>query len=285
MSSELRNLAVVGHPIAHSLSPRLHQAAYEVLGLPWSYEAIDVADGDFRNFLEAADASFRGISVTMPHKTGAFNASTTRDLFSEKTRSVNTLLCEYDDNGSRTLKGFNTDVFGIIHAFADTGLHKAKHVAIIGGGATASSAVAAAAELGAEHVSIIVRTPDKAFYLESVGQECGVNVSIHSIEDIVLITEVDVAISTLPSDVVLSLSSLSRTDHATLLDVAYSPWPSVRAGEWASAGGEVVSGLRMLAHQALIQVRIFVGGTPFEVLPHEEEVKVAMFGAVGLETF
>ena len=110
------------------------------------------------------------------------------------------------------------------------------------------------------------------------------NVSVHSIEDISSISEVDVAISTLPGNVVQSLSSLSRTTQATLLDAAYSPWPSLRATEWASAGGEVVSGLRMLAHQALMQVRIFVGGSPFEVLADEEAVKSAMFASVGLET-
>jgi shikimate dehydrogenase len=220
----------------------------------------------------------------MPHKVSALHAADNVDLLSERTGSVNTLFCEYNDDGVRSLRGFNTDVFGIVNALRDSQRDHARHVAVIGNGATASSAVAAAAELGAEHVSIIARTPQKAFYLETIGQECGVNVSVHSIEDIASISEVDVAISTLPGDVVQSLSSLSRTHQATLLDVAYSPWPSARAGEWASSGGEVVSGLRMLAHQALMQVRIFVGGSPFDVLPEEDSVKSAMFASVGLET-
>jgi shikimate dehydrogenase len=220
----------------------------------------------------------------MPHKVSALKAAVSVDLLSEQTGSVNTLLCEYDNAGDRLLRGFNTDVFGIVNALRDNQRDNARHVAVIGSGATASSAVAAAAELGAEHVTIIARTPQKAFYLETVGQECGVNVSVQSIAEIHMITEVDVAISTLPGDVVQSLSALSRSPQATLLDVAYSPWPSARAGEWASAGGEVVSGLRMLAHQALMQVRIFVGGSPFEELQNEEVVKSAMFAAVGLES-
>lgn len=284
MTSQSRTLAVVGHPISHSLSPTLHQAAYSQLGLPWSYEAVDVAPGEFDSFLASRDSTLRGISVTMPHKVSALQAANNVDVLSERTGSVNTLLCEYSGSGTRSLHGFNTDVFGIINALKDSQREKARHVAVIGSGATASSAVAAAAELGAEHVSIIARTPQKAFYLETVGQECGVNVSVHSTEDFSVISEVDVAISTLPGDAVQSLSALSRTPQATLLDVAYTPWPSVRAGEWESAGGEVVSGLRMLAHQALMQVRIFVGGSPFEVLQNEDAVKRAMFASVGLET-
>jgi shikimate dehydrogenase len=130
----------------------------------------------------------------------------------------------------------------------------------------------------------VVRNPHKAFYLETVGQEYGVNVSVHSFDSMSEISSVDLVISTIPGDAVLSLASLSRTPRATLLDVAYSPWPSSRAAEWASSGGEVVSGLRMLAHQALIQVRIFVSGSPFEILHEESQVKAAMFASVGLES-
>jgi shikimate dehydrogenase len=284
MSSQLRTLAVVGHPIGHSLSPALHTAAYEQLGLPWKYVAVDVQPGDFDSFLSSTDATLRGLSVTMPHKASALEAADTLDLLSERTGSVNTLLCGYNESGERSLSGFNTDVFGIVNALKDSGVEQAHHVAVIGGGATASSAVAAAAEIGAEHVSVIVRSPHKAFHLETVGQQCGVNVSVHSFEHIAEIAEVEVAISTLPGDAEQSLVGLPKTSRATLLDVAYSPWPSARGAEWATLGGEVVSGLRMLAHQAVVQVRIFVNGSPFEPLHSEVAVKEAMFAAVGLDS-
>ena len=284
MTSEIRTLAVVGHPIAHSLSPTLHQAAYDHLGLPWKYVAVNVQPGELGRFLDSTDSSLRGLSVTMPHKVAALETSNRIDLLSERTGSVNTLLCDYNESGQRELSGFNTDVLGIVNALQDSGVQLAHHVAVIGGGATASSAIAASAELGAEHISVIVRTPQKAFYLETVGQDCGVNVSVHSFEHINEIAPVDVAISTLPGDVEQSLNSLPRTARATLLDVAYNPWPSTRGTQWSSAGGEVVSGLRMLAHQALIQVRIFVAGSPFDVLPDESALKSAMFASVGLES-
>ena len=276
MSSQ--SLAVVGHPIAHSKSPALHNAAYSVLGLDWSYQAIDVEPDTFSEFLAGSGAELRGISVTMPHKTAALEASTTLDLLAERTRSVNTLFIPSPGE----IFGFNTDVAGIVHAFHDAGVLQARHVVIVGGGATASSAVAAAAELGAEHVSVLARTPTKAFTLEQVGQNCGVNVTVHQLHDMATLSPADVVISTLPGTVAVSLATLPRTDHATLLDVAYSPWPSARSAEWNVSGGEVVSGLRMLAHQALIQVRIFVSGSPLDVLPREVEIKNAMFKAVGL---
>lgn len=276
MSSQ--TLAVVGHPIAHSKSPTLHQAAYAVLGLDWSYQAIDVEPDTFPAFLSGAGAGLRGVSVTMPHKTAALHASTSRDLLAERTLSVNTLLFASPDE----ILGFNTDVVGIVHTFHDAGVHQARHVVIVGGGATASSAVAAAAELGAEHVSVLARTPAKAYFLEQVGQECGVNLTVHHLDDMPTLSPADVVISTLPGTVAVSLEQLPRIERATLLDVAYSPWPSSRSAEWNLAGGESVSGLRMLAHQALIQVRIFVTGSPVDVLPREEEIKNAMFAAVGL---
>lgn len=277
----MHTLAVVGHPIEHSKSPALHSAAYAVLGLDWKYVAVDVQPGDFELFLNSTDSTLRGLSVTMPHKSAALESATGIDLIAEQTRSVNTLLFDYS-SGTRVSSGFNTDVWGIVRALKDVGVPHAKHVSIIGGGATASSAVAASAELGAEHISVLARTPAKAYHLEQVGQRCGVNVSVHSLDSMAEIAAVDVAISTLPGDAYLSLSELPRTSRATLLDVAYSPWPSARATEWSQGGGEVVSGLRMLAHQALMQVRIFVTGSPFETLPREDEVVKAMFASVSL---
>ena len=282
--SSIQTLAVVGHPIAHSLSPALHSAAYKCLGLDWKYVAVDIQPGQLSDFINSTDSSLRGLSVTMPHKVSALELSDSIDLIAERTHSVNTLRFEHGADGKRSVTGYNTDVAGIMNAFSDAGVVEARHVAVIGGGATASSAVVAAAEMGAEHVSVIARTPEKAFYLEQVGQQVGVNVSVHPLETMETLSPVDVAISTLPGDVELSLSPLPRTARATLLDVAYNPWPSKRGAQWSQAGGEVVSGLRMLAHQALIQVRIFVNGSPCEELQNETDVKVAMFHAVGLET-
>lgn len=274
-----KSFAVIGHPIAHSKSPALHQAAYVALGNDWSYEAIDVEPGGLQTFLDSDAFTFSGLSVTMPHKVDALELSHQIDLIAEQSHAVNTL---YFDSATHTVSGFNTDVWGIVESVKDSGLNQVRHAAIIGAGATAASAVVAAAELGAEHISVAARNVEKAYALETVGQRCGVNVSVCSLEELGTVTPVELCISTLPGTVDLSLSSLQRTSRSTLLDVAYDPWPSIRAGEWAREGGDVVSGLRMLAHQALFQVRIFTSGSPFVILPDEDTVKTAMFEAVSL---
>jgi shikimate dehydrogenase len=282
MSNPSQNFAVVGHPIEHSKSPLLHQAAFRELGLDWSYSTADVEAGELSHFLSGLSTSFKGLSVTMPHKFDAHQSCDSLDLLARKTGSVNTMLFDYSVQHKRALRGFNTDVYGITRAFADAGVTRAHQVAIIGSGATASSAIAASAEMGTEHIFVLLRNLDKGKDLIRIGQECGVSVSAHSFADMSAINEIDCAISTLPGSVELSLSTLPKKPLAVLLDVAYSPWPSHRGAEWSLAGNQVVSGLLMLAHQALIQVRIFVNGDPTQELPQESRVFNAMLTSVGL---
>ena len=91
--SAIQTLAVVGHPIAHSLSPALHSAAYEALGLPWRYVAVDVQPGQLQEYINSTDSSLRGLSVTMPHKVSALEALTLlTSLLSELTPSTHSAL-------------------------------------------------------------------------------------------------------------------------------------------------------------------------------------------------
>lgn len=285
LRSSVRRFGVVGHPIGHSLSPALHRAAYEALSLGWSYDAFDIAPGELTIFVAGLDRSWSGLSVTMPHKLEALHLATSLDIHSRATGSVNTLVFRNSLHGERLIEGYNTDIAGMVLALADVDLVAARHVAVLGGGATAASAIAASAELGAENVVIIVRNVAKAAHLVDVGISLGVAVTIAEISAMADLAPVDLVISTLPGDVATSLQPLARTSSAVLLDVAYSPWPSVRGEEWSSAiggGGVVVSGRAMLAHQALMQVRLFHSGDVLRELPDESSVREAMFAAVGL---
>ncbi|GAB2819471.1 shikimate dehydrogenase [Alpinimonas psychrophila] len=280
-----RHLAVVGHPIAHSQSPALHRAAFTTLNLAWTYDAIDLAPGGLAEFVQGLDDSWIGLSVTMPHKAQALKIADSVDLIGRATGSVNTLVFSFDAAGKRHISGYNTDVSGMVLALAAEGLTSARHVAIIGGGATAASAVVAAAQLGAESVTVLVRNVTSAQSLLDVGETVGTVVAIHNVNDMENVPCVDLVISTLPGTAETSLDSLTRTPMAPLLDVAYSPWPSLRGAQWASQPerrGAVVSGLSMLAHQALIQVRLFHSGDAAVELPSETLVRSAMFAAVGL---
>ncbi len=234
--------------------------------------------------MAALDESWVGLSVTMPHKGSALALSDSVDLLASATGAVNTLVFSRDARGARHITGYNTDVSGMVNALADGGVSVCRNVAVLGGGATASSAIVAAAELGAATCTVLVRDVLRAEFLMGVGESVGVATRIHDFKDMATLEPIDLAISTLPGNVDVSLKMLPRVPGAALLDVAYSPWPSVRGEEWNqnSVNGVVISGLAMLAHQALTQVRLFVSGDATLELPDEARVRSAMFAAVGL---
>jgi shikimate dehydrogenase len=275
-------LAVLGSPIAHSLSPALHTAAYGVLGLGWNYEAAEVTGATLPEFLSSRDESWRGLSLTMPLKRDVLGLLDTVDDVVDLAGGANTVLFDYS-GGTRHLRGFNTDVYGIRSALASAGVGRLGFVQVLGGGATAASALVAARELGAESALICVRTPLKAIGLAQLGERLGLTVTVRDFsEPEKSRNHPDALISTLPGGTVLPgpfLGSL-RAD-AVLLDVAYDPWPSALASLWLEAGGTVVPGIDMLLHQAVAQIRIFLTGDPEAPLPSEPAVLDAMRAAVG----
>ena len=279
-----QRLAVLGSPIAHSKSPALHRAAYRALGLDWQYDAIAVRAGELPAFIGGLGPEWRGLSLTMPLKHDVIPLLTDLDRVAAATNAANTVLFGGTED-SRTLTGFNTDVTGLVRALADAGIARATHVTLLGAGATAGSALVAAAELGAESVEVIVRTPSKAQALVELGHSIGLIVTVAELSSLGSPErQADLVISTLPGGPVFAAefpAELRR--QALLFDVSYSPWPSALARSWAAAGGAVRSGLGMLLHQALIQVRVFVSGDPFEPLPDEDAVLQAMRGALAGE--
>lgn len=267
----MRKLAVLGSPISHSKSPLLHRAAYEQLGLDWSYEAIDVTEHELEPFVSTLEEGWRGLSLTMPLKRTVVPLLTDVDPIVAQTGVANTVVFD----GKRRF-GFNTDVYGITAALAEVGVVSASTVTILGGGATAASALVAARSLGAERVSVLVRTVGGADALAVLGAELDVAVTVRSLAEPAPAS--DMVISTLPGGTDIDVNVLrSSRDSATLLDVSYEPWPSVVAATW---GGTTLSGLSMLTHQALAQVRAFVNGSPERVFDNEELLLAAMKASI-----
>lgn len=271
-------LAVLGSPIAHSLSPRLHRAAYHVLGLRWDYDAIEVDEASLPRFFADLDDGWRGLSLTMPLKHAVLDLPLTRvSDTARSTGSANTLTIGSDGVGAD-----NTDVFGIVSAVTRASLRPTPGtVQVIGAGATAASAVVAASRLGSARVHLSARAPDKAERLRALGRELGVVVVAGRLDDAPS-GPVDLVISTLPGGSDTSMIPLSSALGSTLLDVAYHPWPSELATRFAAAGGEVISGLEMLVHQAIAQIRLFTAADSTVPLPDEPSVLAAMRSAVGL---
>jgi len=150
--------AVLGRPVAHSLSPLLHRAAYAALGLTdWTYDALDVGAEDLPTLLAGLGEEWRGFSVTMPCKQAAVDAADQVEPLPRLLHAANTLV--RTDAGWRAE---NTDVNGIGMALQLAGVERVGSATIIGAGGTAVAAAVALSSLGAEHVDVVVRDPSRA---------------------------------------------------------------------------------------------------------------------------
>ena len=267
MASDRRRLAVLGSPIAHSKSPALHRAAYDLLGLDWEYTAIELDGAGLRSFLDTRDPSWRGLSLTMPLKQDVLPLLAEVDELATLTNAANTVLLA---DGVR--RGFNTDVGGIVRALGEAGCDRIRRGALVGGGATAASALAAMAELGAATVQVLLRRPEAGAPIVDLGARLGLAVEVRPIADLAALEEADLVVSTLPGGADPGVEASAALRRATLFDVAYAPWPTRLVSQWLEAGGSVVHGLEMLLHQAVLQVRIFTSGDPFQALPDEAAV-------------
>jgi len=266
-----RRLAVWGDPIAHSRSPRLHAAAYDVLALEWEYGRRQVDESGFESAWRSLDADWRGLSLTMPLKHVAARDAISLDDDARLTGAVNTFLLTGD--GPR---GFNTDVGGLARALEEFGVREPDAIRVLGAGATATSAVVAAARAGARTVEVRARRPEAAAPIAALGDALGVTIRVASLDQPPL-APVDATIAALPGGTDLGrvaddLASVS----GPLVDVVYGGWPTPLARAWERSGTDAHDGLAMLLHQALLQVRVFVGGDPGVAVEREAEVLAAM---------
>jgi shikimate dehydrogenase len=253
----VRRAAVLGHPIAHSLSPVLHRAAYDALGLPWEYSIVDCTAADLAAYVGSLDSSWVGLSLTMPLKQAVLPLLDDADPLVLATGAANTLLLA----GGRRL-GVNTDVEGIERVLVEQGAARGTAASVIGGGATARSAVAALAALGASAVTGYVRRPEAGDELVATGAAVGVEIAVQPWERAHEALRAPVVVSTVPRGVADPLVDAVPADAGVLLDVVYDPWPTALAAAWSAHSGRVASGLIMLLHQAVGQVRLMTGEQP-----------------------
>ncbi len=257
--------AVLGSPIGHSLSPRLHRAAYAALGLDWTYDAIEVTADELPSFLAGLDESWAGLSLTMPLKQAVLPLLDGADPLVRTTGSANTVVLR---DGQR--QGHNTDVLGIAAALREAGVQRVDRAAVIGTGATAASALAALHDLGAHHVRVLGRDPAKIEALGRVAAALGVELRPAQVHPLELEDRwPQVVVSTVPAGALDDFAAASDPsgEVPVLLDVVYDPWPTPLAAVYAAAGGVVVAGTAMLLHQAAAQVELMTGRrAPIELL-------------------
>jgi shikimate dehydrogenase len=256
MAERSRRAAVLGKPVAHSLSPALHRAAYASLGLDWSYDAIEVDAAQLAGFLAGLDDSWAGLSLTMPLKEEAARLLDDVDPVARTLRSVNTVL-----PGPGGWRGANTDVYGMTQALTLAGLREAPESAVIlGAGATARSAVAALAALGTPSVTVCARRTEAAADVADLVRELGMAATTADLTPDLALVRASVVVSTLPGDAAAPWAAIGWAGTGVLLDVSYHPWPTPLSASWGS--GSVASGRDLLLWQAVEQVRLMTGREP-----------------------
>jgi shikimate dehydrogenase len=248
---EVRRCAVLGSPIEHSLSPALHRAAYTHLGLSWSYDRVEVDEQRLAHFVSGLDASWRGLSLTMPLKVAVLKLGQVDEL-AMLAGAGNTLILE---GGKRWV--YNTDVGGLTWAVDQVAAAPLPRVTILGTGATARAALLAATHLGARLVTIVARTPARSEALRRLGEELGVGLEIRPWSR--QIPDADVVVSTVVSGAADSIAQPVAESAPLIVDIIYDPWPTVLAAAAERAGCTVVSGLDLLVGQALLQIELMTG--------------------------
>ncbi|OZB47766.1 MAG: shikimate dehydrogenase [Cellulomonas sp. 14-74-6] len=265
--SQERRAAVLGHPVGHSLSPLLHRAAYEALGLTgWRYDAIDVTEDQLADVVGALDGTWAGLSLTMPLKQAVLRLLDHVEPLAETVGAVNTVLVQ-PVGRTVALTGANTDVHGIVAALregfpvAGGDLPVAPSAAVLGAGATAASTLAALGELGCTAPTVYVRAVGRSGPLQRAAHRMGVSPVVRTLDRAgAEIGGADIVVSTLPAGAADAVADrLAGRPSGVLLDVVYAPARTALIAVWETAGGVAVGGARMLLHQAAEQVRLMTG--------------------------
>ncbi|MPZ60191.1 MAG: shikimate dehydrogenase [Propionibacteriales bacterium] len=251
--------AVLGSPIAHSLSPSLHRAAYRALGLDWEYDAVEVTEEGLPEFLAGLGPEWRGLSLTMPLKRVVMplldEASETATLAG----AANTVVL-----GDRRT-GDNTDVPGMRRALRErASAAEFGRAVVLGGGATATSAVLALAGLGCREVTLYAREPARtAETVAAAGRlQSPPRTTVRRLDELSResagASRADVVVSTIPAAAQPPYAA-ELAGVPVVFDVIYDPWPTPLSEAAAAAGRTVVSGLDLLVHQATLQVELMTG--------------------------
>ncbi|GAA3023096.1 shikimate dehydrogenase [Streptomyces glomeratus] len=254
-----RRAAVLGSPIAHSLSPVLHRAAYDELGLKdWSYDRFEIDEEALPGFLADLGPEWAGLSLTMPLKRAVIPLLDSVSDTAACVEAVNTVV--FTEDGRRV--GDNTDIPGMVAALRERGVEQVGSAAILGAGATASSALAALARICAGEIVAYVRSEARAAEMRRWAERIGVEVRTADWSDAARALRAPLVVATTPAGTTDALAAAVPERPATLFDVLYDPWPTTLAARWSAYGGAVVGGLDLLVHQAVLQVEQMTGRSP-----------------------
>jgi shikimate dehydrogenase len=246
--------AVLGSPIAHSLSPVLHRAGYAAVDLDWSYTAHEVTEQGLPGFLDGLDDRWRGLSLTMPLKRTVVPLLDELSPRAVLAQAANTVILR---DGRRT--GHNTDIPGAAAAITEHWAGPVTSAVVLGGGATAASTLLALADLGCRDVRLMVRDAGRAREtLEAVARHpAAPEVEVARLGGSA--EPADVLVSTIPAGAQTAEVVALAAQVRVVFDVIYDPWPTPLAAAARLGDKVLVSGIDLLVHQAALQFTLMTG--------------------------
>jgi shikimate dehydrogenase len=266
---DTRLVGVIGSPIAHSLSPRLHTAAFEALGLArgWRSVAFEVPAGQAATALaDMRRADITGLSVTMPHKADVAALVDKRTAVAGRLGAVN---CIVNDNG--VLTGTNTDGEGFVASLArGAGFDpRGRRCVVVGAGGAARAVVLALADSAAGAVVVANRTPERAVTAAALAGPVGSALGLSDPALVEALAGADLVVNATPvgmdgvaSDDGWAIDPRLLGPGQVAADLVYAPRPTPWLAAAGQSGARVLDGLGMLVHQAAAQLRLWTGMEP-----------------------
>jgi shikimate dehydrogenase len=258
-----KTFCVIGHPIGHTLSPTIHQIVYDRLRLDFKYKAVHVPPEHLSDFIrDARQTGCPGFNVTIPHKASMLSFLDEVDDAADRIGAVNTVQ---QKNG--ILKGFNTDVIGLMNALKRGGWLPRGRVICLGAGGAARAVIEAVGRMGAESLILfdVIRERADALVRDFQGRH-GMKIKSGDIEADLAdqLPEADLLINATPvgmwpnsGDSPIQQPELIGP-NATIFDLVYKPLKTRLMRDAEARGCKTISGLGMLISQALAADEIWL---------------------------
>lgn len=264
ITAKTRLAGVIGWPVGHSLSPRLHNYWLALHGIDGAYVPLPVAPAHVAQALRILPRlGFRGVNVTVPHKEAALAAVDRLDDVARRIGAVNTIV--FGDDGS--LAGGNTDAYGFTaHLAASAPAFRAAvgPVVIVGAGGAARAVAVALADLGAPEIRVVNRTLARA---EALAVTLGGPLRVvdwagrrAALADAALVVNTTTQGMAGQPALDLDLGALPRA--AVVVDIVYNPLHTPLLRDAAARGHVTVDGIGMLLHQAVAGFEAWFGVRP-----------------------
>ena len=263
-------VGLIGHPVEHSFSPPMHNAAFQSLGMDYAYVAFDVNPNDLSSAIEGAKSlNIKGFNVTIPHKIEVMQYLNELDEVASLIGAVNTI-------DFKNLKGYNTDGIGAVRAIEEVSTIKDKDVIVAGAGGASRAISFYLAKFGANSITILNRNVNKAQNLaeDVLKSDLISDVRSDSISQINgYLDNADILVDTTPlgMDPHIDDAPIARADnmHENLVvfDAVYNPNETVLIKEAIKAGAKPVYGIKMLLYQGAESFKIWTGqDAPIDVM-------------------